>query len=135
MSLRGERNNNPGNIRLSSVKFKGEIEGNDTEFKTFSSAHYGIRGIAKILLTYYNLYDLDTTRKVINRWAPPSENNTDAYIKNVAFDIGVGPDDVIDVTNEKVLDKLTTAIIFHEEGEVAYSSDEIMSAVDDALGA
>src|ERR1700677_4196197 len=131
---RGERDNNPGNIRLSQIKFQGEVPGTDPAFKTFSCAHYGIRAIAKILLTYYNNYGLNNVAQLINRWAPDNENDTSAYVDDVARWCGFTTSQTLDLTDAPVLDKLVTAIIRQEEGEVAYSSDEIISAVDDALG-
>lgn len=49
---RGERNNNPGNIRHGS-KWRGlSIEQADREFCQFVSPEYGIRAIYKLLQTY-----------------------------------------------------------------------------------
>lgn len=43
---RGLRNNNPGNIRLSSTKYQGEVQpSQDTAFKQFESMAYGYRAI------------------------------------------------------------------------------------------
>ena len=33
---------------------------------------------------------------MISRWAPPSENRTEAYIRAVADDTGIDPDEPID---------------------------------------
>ena len=78
---RGLRNNNPGNIRRNSDVFQGEKTSSDKEFKQFKSMAYGYRAIFKILSNYYRNYKLDTIRKIIGRWAPENENNTNAYIK------------------------------------------------------
>ena len=81
---RGLRNNNPGNIRHSSTKWRGEIKGGDPDFKTFESIEYGYRALMKLLKTYYNKYGLTTINGIVNRWAPPNENDTNAYISFVA---------------------------------------------------
>ena len=80
---RGIRNNNPGNIEKSkNNKWQGMAESQpDKRFITFTSPEWGIRAIARILINYKDKYDLDTVKKIISRWAPPSENNTGAYVK------------------------------------------------------
>ncbi len=45
--------------------------------------------------TYYGKYKLRTIRALITRWAPPKENNTEAYIRRVTDRIGIGPDTVL----------------------------------------
>ena len=40
---RGLRNRNPGNIRRSAVRYKGETESDDAAFKTFASTAWGYR--------------------------------------------------------------------------------------------
>ena len=82
MKPRGLRNNNPLNIRHNSDKFQGEIKGNDKSFKTFSSMPYGYRAGFVILHTYLTR-GLNTIEKIIARFAPLIENNTQAYIVNV----------------------------------------------------
>lgn len=90
---RGLRNNNPLNIRLSTDKFVGEVQpSTDKEFKQFVTAAYGYRAAFKILRNYINNYKLDTIRKMITRWAPPSENHTKAYIRSVSDYSGIDPD-------------------------------------------
>ena len=50
---RGIRNNNPGNIRRNGDPWQGLAkEQNDREFFTFKSAVYGIRALARLLITY-----------------------------------------------------------------------------------
>lgn len=130
---RGEANNNPGNIRLSDVRFKGEVDSKDASFKAFCTPVMGIRALARILLTYYNNHNLNTVQGIINRWAPSVENDTSSYVSDVARRIGVEPGATIDLTDVGTLDKIVTAIIFHENGEVIYSSQQITDGVDAAI--
>ena len=95
---RGIRNNNPLNIRLSSDKWQGQRplssspEG-EKSFCQFESMAYGWRAAFRLLChTYYGKYKLRTIRALITRWAPPKENNTEAYIRRVTDRIGIGPD-------------------------------------------
>ncbi len=105
MEPRGIRNNNPLNIRLSSDRWQGQIspsltaEGlgvrpvGDREFCQFVSMSYGWRAAFVILCkTYYGKYKLKTIRALITRWAPPKENNTEAYIRRVTDRIGIAAD-------------------------------------------
>ena len=92
---RGIRNCNPLNIRRSSDQWKGLCaQQTDTAFCQFKQMEYGWRA-ALILLTrtYYRKYRLYTIRKIVEKWAPPTENNTEAYISNVSATTGIGPDD------------------------------------------
>ena len=82
MIPRGLRNNNPLNIRHSADSFQGEIKGEDKAFKTFISMPYGYRAAFVTLATYLSR-GLNTIEKIVNRWAPPNENNTEKYIVNV----------------------------------------------------
>lgn len=82
MNPRGIRNNNPLNIRHNANKYQGEIAGKDKSFKTFISMPYGYRA-AFVTLATYLLKGRNTIEKIINRWAPPSENKTEKYIKNI----------------------------------------------------
>ena len=88
---RGYRNNNPLNIRKSPQKYEGEIQGEDKSFKTFKTMAYGFRAGFKILRTYIHKYKLDSIEKIITRWAPPSENDTGAYIRFVCTRTGRRP--------------------------------------------
>jgi hypothetical protein len=117
---RGIINNNPGNIRLGAVKWQGEIDGADPAFIKFSGPEYGIRALAKILLTYFNKYQLRTVEAIINRWAPPAENDTEGYISDVARRMNVAPDETLDLTSHVILLDITEAIIVHENGQNPY---------------
>lgn len=82
---RGLSNRNPGNIRQSAVRYKGEVRpSRDPAFKQFESMPWGYRAIFVLLDTYRIRHGLDTIRGMISRWAPPSENRTEIYIRAVA---------------------------------------------------
>lgn len=91
---RGLRNNNPLNIRKSrKTTWVGQSEKQeDRDFVQFCSMAYGYRAAFKVLQNYRVLYDCMTLRQYIQRWAPPIENNTDAYVSSVARTAGVNPD-------------------------------------------
>jgi len=131
---RGLRNNNGGNIRGGPVPWKGEVGRDPVDFVIFSSAHYGLRALAKLLITYRLKYVLDCVEEIIGRWAPTSENDTRAYVNAVAREVGVSPTETINVvTDPAMLGRLVAAIVRHENGQQPYSTEQINAAVADAL--
>ena len=135
IQTRGERNNNPGNIERNTILWQGmaQDQSSDSRFVVFTNEHFGIRALAKVLLSYYRKYHLDTVHKIIDRWAPPSENNTGAYINHVAQGLGVGIDAKINLEDDQTLEVLVRAIIEHENGHCVYDDSTIIKAVDSAL--
>lgn len=125
---RGIRNNNPLNIDKSSSNWQGKTEGQDTRFETFVSPEYGIRAGAKILLNYQKLYKLYTMEDIFNRYAPPIENNTNAYAEHMAKALGIGVNEEI-ALNKSNLIPLITAMIKHENGVQPYDASTIAKGV------
>ncbi|TRX29648.1 hypothetical protein FNW25_01430 [Flavobacterium franklandianum] len=118
---RGIRNKNPGNLVLTNIAWFGKISGKnntDGKFEQFETIEYGIRAMFKDLVNDINK-GKNTVRKLINEYAPPSENNTTQYIKDVSQSIGVKADDVITSINQDFLLKLGKAIIRKENGSDA----------------
>lgn len=115
MTARGIRNNNPGNLRHG-PQWQGLASHQpDNAFSTFVSMEYGIRALLLNLRGYFLVHELSTVREIINRWAPPSENDTGAYVAQVARALGVGPDDRLEPTPQ-TLEALARAIARHENG-------------------
>ena len=100
---RGIRNNNPLNIRRSKDKWKGlKAQQTDSAFVQFESLEWGWRAAFYLLTrTYYHKYRLYTIRKIIEKWAPPNENKTDAYINNVSRLTGIAPDEPIGIPSDQ----------------------------------
>ena len=91
---RGIRNNNPLNIRKGS-NWQGEKHPQtDKSFEQFESMQYGVRAGFIILRRYMSGYNgltekFNTIEKIVRRWAPPTENNTKAYIEKVSQLTGI----------------------------------------------
>ena len=125
---RGYKNNNFGNIRITRDKngkqtfWKGEIIGTDKAFKTFSSPAYGYRAIFALLKEYIGK-GYNTIEKIITRYAPSSENNTNAYISTVVKRSGVAKDAYIAASDLVTLSKIVSAISFVENGIPANEVD------------
>ena len=88
MQTRGIRNNNPLNIRHSASQWQGtRTPQTDPAFVQFETMAYGYRAAWKTLETYWHHFHQHqqpyNVRNIISRWAPPSENDTQAYIATV----------------------------------------------------
>ena len=117
---RGLDNRNPGNIRRSKVRYRGEVRpSRDPDFKQFESLVWGYRAIFVLLDTYRIRYGLSTIRGMISRWAPPSENHTEVYIRAVAADTGLDPDQKLDTHDPQTMIPLAAAISRVENGTAA----------------
>ena len=100
---RGIRNNNPLNIRKSKDKWKGlRAQQQDAAFCQFENMEWGWRAAFWLLTrTYYHTYRLFTIRTIVQKWAPPHENNTASYIANVSKLTGIGADEPIGIPSDQ----------------------------------
>lgn len=129
---RGIRNNNPGNIRWGD-DWQGLVAKSrrtDKAFCQFTAPEFGIRAMIIILRNYQRRRGLNTITGIINRWAPSSENNTQAYINSVAQATGVAPDQPVDTTDSRFMVKLLQAIIRHENGVQPYDFGVFVKALE-----
>lgn len=121
-STRGMRNNNPGNIRYGAfARSRGAIGQDAQGFAIFPSMEAGEAATRSLLGSYFSRGH-DTVRKVISRYAPSSENNTDAYINAVTKRLGVGADDRLNASH---INSLASSIFRHENG-LAYSGSPML---------
>jgi len=133
-SARGIRNNNPGNLEYSKTNPWVGQTGDDGRFAKFETPEHGIRALGRNLLSYQR-QGIDTVSDIINRWAPPSDNNnTDAYIQAVCAQLGVTADQQLDASNPDTLKALCAAIIQHENGSQPYSDQQLSTGVSAAIG-
>ncbi|HDS2649760.1 TPA: hypothetical protein QID76_004703 [Klebsiella aerogenes] len=131
---RGVRNNNPGNLEASSSNPWVGQTGSDGRFAKFETPEHGIRALGRNLISYQR-QGIDTVSEIINRWAPPTDNNdTAAYIKSVCAQLGVKADQPLDASNPDTLQALCAAIIKHENGSQPYSNEQLSTGVSAALG-
>ena len=117
---RGTDNCNPGNIRRSKVRYKGERHpSTDALFKQFESMEWGYRAMFVLLDTDRVRYGLNTLREIISRYAPPSENHTGLYIDMVCNMTGIEPDEVINTRSRKTMVPIVAAMSRVENGHAA----------------
>lgn len=121
---RGLRNCNPGNIRQSRSNFKGEVRpSRDSAFKQFESMAYGYRAMFVLLNSYHKRYGLTTIREMISRWAPPTENFTEGYIRLVSERSGIAADAEVDSRSERDMVPIVAAMSEIENGAKAVMTD------------
>jgi len=141
MSIRAVRNSNPGNIEAA-TQWQGLMpraqmtlaQANEHRFAVFSSPKWGFRALATILRNYEKLHGLRTAREIITRWAPPVENDTEAYIAHVCSKIGHGADEPLNLSDAGTLSKLCRAIAEHECGGWFFAEHDLNEGVRLAIG-
>ncbi len=136
---RGIRLNNPGNLRRSNDPWQGLAPvQNDPEFHTFLSPAWGIRALARTLITYQDRYVCRTIRQIVTRWAPPVGNSpvkgrytqdTAAYVHDVAARVGIDPDEAVDTHAYAFMRLMVPAMIAHECANYRYPA----AVVDEGL--
>lgn len=130
---KGIRLNNPGNIERGDPWQGLANAQRDERFCHFKHAKWGIRAIARILITYQDRRvakdgtRIDAVDEFIERWAPQHENPTDNYIRFVADVVGVpaAAEGEIDVTDYKTMHAFVRGIIQFENGSQPYDDDVI----------
>jgi hypothetical protein len=124
---RGIRNNNPLNIEWNSVNNWNGQTGSDGRFSIFDKPESGIRAGAKILDSYAKR-GIITIQKIIETWAPASENNVQAYVNHVSQLMGRSANTVVvKMAGDYV--PLIAAMIKHENGKQPYSLATIQAGV------
>ena len=88
---RASRNNNPGNIEDGAfARSQAGYVGGDGRFAKFSTPDAGLHATEELVRRKINKGNSLST--LISAWAPPSENNTGAYISAVERDTGISRD-------------------------------------------
>lgn len=115
---RGYRNNNPLNIDYKTFNaWKGKILPNtDGRFEQFENMAYGYRAALVLLRNYIKKYGCNTIAKIIARWAPENENNTDGYIQRVCNTLGVPANTPVTTNDRALLCDLVYAMSLVENG-------------------
>jgi hypothetical protein len=124
----GIRLNNPGNIELNSIKWKGlsPIQLHK-RFATFTKPEFGLRAIARILMGDWR-EGQNTIASLISEWAPEHENPTDKYIAFIGKEAGVDPYKAANIP--VLLPKILPGIVKFENGYQPYSKELIQLAID-----
>jgi len=121
----GLRNNNPGNLRDVGIQWRGRT-GSNKGFTVFDSVENGIRAYGMDIRSKINR-GVNTITKIINVYAPPSENNTPKYIADVVRLSGISANYTLQPTGD-TLQKLAKAMFQVENGAISntYLSDRVI---------
>ena len=84
----------------------------------FGSMEEGLAALDKNLASY-GKKGINTLSGVISTWAPPKENDTNAYIAHVAKVTGLDPNQQIDLSNPLVRHQISAGITQMESGRKA----------------
>jgi hypothetical protein len=121
--IRAVRNSNPGNVErgdpwqgIATLAEMTDEQRDEKRFVVFKAPKWGFRAIARILIVYQDKYHIRTIGGAINRWAPPKENDTAAYIKSVCLMTKRGSTEVLDFHAWEDLYPVVKAIAIHESG-------------------
>ena len=119
---RGERNNNCGNIKYSKTRnWQGRVTTRtDSTFEQFIQFRYGTLAMIQLLTEYIN--QGLTLRRIIYRYAPPSENNSSWYLATVQTKSGLGLDENLS-PDQETLRGLVMAMTFVENGRSITEQD------------
>ena len=126
--VRGYRNNNPLNIRISGNNWKGEIKpSQDGSFCQVTTMAYGFRAAMVCIRTYIKKYGCNTLEKIINRWAPWGDgNNPVRYAQRVMNrfpETFPDKETVIDYRNKEQMTKLVYGMAIVENGSEPVMAD------------
>ena len=91
------RRNNPGDIE--DGKFSqahGALPSDGHRFAAWATPEEGFAAMRALLIAHYSGLTLE---KALNKWAPPVENNVNAYLKNVSAWTGMAADEVLTEKN------------------------------------
>lgn len=127
-NTRAERNNNPGNLNYAGQAGATLEDGSGARFAKFGSTAEGVSALAR-QLQRYGERGLDTVSKIINKYAPSSENNTQAYIDALSKRLGVTGDQKLDLNDPGTLSNLIKGISRHESGKDYLSDSDVMSGL------
>ncbi len=132
---REERINNPFGLKRNGIPWHGLAPvQTDPTLCQFDSVNSGLVAGFKNLHNQWVLHRLNTVNAIIDKYAPPVENDTQAYKSDVCDRLGVGPDDPLNMDDNDVLCKFGKDIIIHENGRCLYDDALLTGAVEDVLG-
>lgn len=120
--------NNPGNIEKGQ-NFIGEVPSPHKRFAAFVDPEHGIRAMVRIFRSYERR-GINTIEGIISTWAPPSENDTESYIRFVSKRAGIPRDMPIDIRNDvDSVSAIVEAMTMLENGAQPYDMATIVRGV------
>ncbi|KKZ18113.1 hypothetical protein AAY84_12230 [Serratia marcescens] len=127
----GIRNNNPGNLRHA-PNASGYTYTKDGVLVQFKTPEDGLSALSRQLMLYGDR-NKNTLNDILPTFAPKGENNTKAYIDDVAKKTGLSPTEPLDLHSPEVLARIMPAIINHENGTQPFTYQQIEQSIQDSI--
>lgn len=124
----GSLANNVGNIRASGAAFDGK-GAPQNGFETFATPQAGVAALVTNLKSYGDI----SLRDAIYKWAPPSENNSAAYLASVVKATGLNPDMPVPTGDVAKMATLAKAMTGVEKGGVKFDDVVFRQGADAAI--
>lgn len=125
---RAERNNNPGNL-----EFRGQSgatpEDGEGRFAKFATPAEGVEALAN-QLRLDGSRGLNTIEKIIRKYAPSNENNTESYIKTLSKYTSIGRNENVDTNDVYTLHGLIKGISRIESGGDFLNEKDVLTGLD-----
>ncbi len=119
---RAERNNNPGNLIFNEyTRGLGAVGQDNAGFAIFPTLEAGTNALQENLRNYRRTGVTQNVESIIEKWSPGkgqgnTQQGTDNYINFVAQQLGVKPNQPININDPIVMEKLTGSIAKFESG-------------------
>ncbi len=106
--------NNPFNIMSSKHEYLGETT-KDTKFESFKNVSFSTAAFLDLLERNYLKKGYNTIETILNRYAPPHENDTEKYINYVSNQVGINKKSIV-VWNTQTQYAFCKSFAFYESG-------------------
>lgn len=125
---RAERNFNPGNLNYAGQAGATLESGKGARFAKFASEEEGIAALVR-QLRLYQQRGIDTIGEIVKKYAPPNENDTQAYIASMARWTGLSADEKLDFNDTETVRRMVQGISRKEGRFTPLSEGQIMSGI------
>lgn len=125
---RAERNFNPGNLNYAGQAGATLESGSGARFAKFASEEEGIAALVR-QLRLYQQRGIDTIGEIVKKYAPPSENDTQAYIASMVRWTGLSADEKLDFNDTDTVRRMVQGISRKEGRFTPLSEGQIMSGI------
>lgn len=125
---RAERNFNPGNLNYAGQSGASLEAGSNARFAKFNSEEEGIAALVR-QLRLYQQRGIDTIGEIVKKYAPPSENDTQAYVANMARWTGLSADEKLNFNDTETVRRMVEGISRKEGRYTPLTEGQIMSGI------
>jgi hypothetical protein len=125
---RAERNFNPGNLNYAGQAGATLESGGGARFAKFASEEEGVAALVR-QLRLYQQRGIDTIGEIVKKYAPPNENDTQAYIASMARWTGLSADEKLDFNDTDTVRRMVQGISRKEGRFTPLSEGQIMSGI------